>query len=138
MAENAGHLVQVGVHTAIGGPYVDINGVTSVSVSRDRTVLDITDFADVTASKLKIMGLKDCKIEISGQRDIADAPQAALVSRYDDGASTFIGIEWDGSTVSDGEFKVASFNESADVDGLVTFSCSLEGSPNGGASGVWA
>ncbi len=137
MAENAAHLTQVGIHTALGGPYVEMSGVNSLSLTRDRTVLDITNFKDTSAHKLKIMGLKDTKLDISGNLDLADAPQSVLRSRYDDGASTFVGIEWDGSTVADGEFKVASYSESASVDGVVEFSCSLEGTPNAGASSVW-
>lgn len=138
MAENAGHLVDVGIHTAIGGPYTAISGVTSVSLSRERDSLETTHFADTTGAKLRIMGLKDAKISMSGNLDLSDSAQGQIRSRYSDGASTFIGIEWDGSTVADGEFKVQAYNESAEVGGLVEFSAEFEGSPNGGASGVWA
>lgn len=137
MAENVGHTVAVSIHTALGGPYSEISGVTSVSLSRDREVLDLTHFKDTTAHRLKSMGLKDTKLDISGNADFADAAQSQIRSRYDDGASTFIEIMWDGATGKDGEFKVASYNESAEVGGLVEFSASLEGTPNSGASAVW-
>lgn len=139
MAENVAHLVVIGIGTAIGGPYTEISGLTSASLTRDREVLDITHFKDTTAHKIKLMGLKDTKLSLSGNRDIADAPQTTLQTRLDDGASTFLQIKWDGSagTGADGEFKVASFAESADVSGIVEFSCELEGTPNGGAANVW-
>jgi predicted secreted protein len=139
MAENAGHLVVVGIHTALGGPYTEISGVTSVSLSRERDVLDITHFKDATAHKIKMMGLKDTKLDISGNLDLADSAQSQIRSRYDDGASTFVQIKWDGSGGSgaDGEFKVASYSESAEVSGVVEFSAALEGTPNTGASAVW-
>lgn len=137
MAENAGHLVKVSIHTALGGPYSEISGVNSVSLQRDREELDTTHFKDTSGHKLAIVGLKSTTLEISGNLDLADAPQSQLRSRYADGASTFIEIQWDGSTSADGEFKVTSYSEEASVDGIVTFSCSLVGTPNSSASAVW-
>lgn len=137
MSENAGHLVFVGLSSSYGGAYTEIGALSSASLTRDRTVLDLTNFKDTSAHKLKMMGLKDTKLELSGNRDLADAQQSALSSRYDDGASTFIEIGWDGSTFKKGEFKVSNFSEKASVDGVVEFSASLEGTPNGGASNVW-
>lgn len=137
MAENAGHAVSIGLSSSLGGAYTEIGSLNSVSLTRDRTVLDLTNFKDTSAHKLKMMGLKDTKIELSGNRDLADAQQSALSSRYDDGASTFIQIGWDGSTFKKGEFKVANFSEKASVDGLVEFSVSLEGTPNSAAGAVW-
>lgn len=140
MAENAGHLVVVGIHTAIGGPYVEIDGVTSVSVPQERTSLETTNFADATGHKTRITGLKDTKISLSGNIDYADSAQSQLRSRYDDGASTFLQIKFDGAagTGKDGEFKVVSYQESAEVDGLAEFSCELEGSPLAGAANIWS
>lgn len=140
MAENAGHLVVISNSTAIGGTYTEISGITSAQVQRDREVLDITHFKDTTAHKLKMMGLKDTKLSVSGNLDFTDAPQSALRTRYDDGASTFVQIKWDGTggTGLKGEFKVASIQESAEVAGLVEFTCDLEGTPNGGASNIWS
>lgn len=139
MAENVAHLVVIGLHTALGGPYVEISGVTSASLTRDREVLDLTHFKDATAHKLKTMGLKDTKLSLSGNLDLADSAQSALRTRYDDGASTFVQIKWDGSAGvgADGEFKVSSYSESAEVAGIVEFSVELEGTPNTGASAVW-
>lgn len=139
MAENAGHLVVVSNASTLGGTYTEISGVTSAQLQRDREVLDITHFKDTTAHKLKMMGLKDTKLSLSGNLDLADAPQSVLRTRYDDGASTFIQIKWDGSagTGAKGEFKVASIQESAEVAGVVEFTCDLEGTPNGGASNIW-
>ena len=139
MAENVGHLVVVGIHTAMGGPYTEISGITSASVSRGREVLDITHFKDTTLHKLKTMGLKDTQMSLGGNLDLADAAQSQLRTRYDDGASTFLQIKWDGvgGAGADGEFKVANISESAEVAGIVEFTADLEGSPNGGAANVW-
>ena len=40
-------------------------------------------------------------------------------------------------TGAKGEFYVDSYDESAEVAGIVEFSAELEGSPNSGASAVW-
>ncbi len=136
MAENAGHLVKVGINTAAGS-YTEISGVTSVGLNRDRDSLETTHFKDTTGAKLRIMGLKDAKISMSGNLDLSDSAQSQIRSRYDDGASAFIEIQWDGSTSKDGEFKVASYNEKADVGGLVEFTADFEQSPLTGSSAVW-
>lgn len=138
MAENVGYAVQVGIGSSLG-TYSEMSGVKSVSVKRDRTELDITNFKNsaATGHKLSLMGLKAGSISISGNVDLADTPQNALRSRYADGAATFIEVQWDGSTSADGEAKVTSYEESASPDGLVEFSCELTLSPNSGASAVW-
>lgn len=139
MAENVGHLVVVSIATSLGGTYTEISGVTSASVSRDREVLDITHFKDTSAHKLKKMGLKDTKLSLSGNLDLADSAQSQIRTRYDDGAGAFIQIKWDGvgGAGAKGEFYVSNYSEDADVGGIVTFSADLEGSPNSGASAVW-
>lgn len=139
MAENVAHLVVISSATSLGGSYTEISALNSAQLSRDREVLDITSFKDTSAHKIKLMGLKDTKLSLSGNRDLADAGQTSLDSRYGDGASTFIEIKWDGvaGTSKKGEFKVASFQESADVSGIVEFSAELEGTPNSAAGAVW-
>ena len=136
MAENAGHLVKVGINTSQGS-YTEISGINDVSLTRDRDPLETTHFKDTTASKLRIMGLKDAKISMAGNLDLADSAQSQIRSRYSDGASAFVEIQWDGSTSTDGEFKVVSYSEKASVGGLVEISAEFEASPLTGTGAVW-
>ena len=128
MAENVGHLVVVSIATSLGGTYTEISGVTSASVSRDREVLDITHFKDTSAHKLKKMGLKDTKLSLSGNLDIADSAQSQIRTRYDDGAAAFITIKWDGAagTYRGASGLVTKFSLSADVLGSVEWSASVQ------------
>ncbi len=136
MAENVGHEAKVSIGTALAS-YTEISGATAIGLDRSRDMLETTHFKDTTGSKTRVAGLKDAKFSISGNLDFSDSAQSQIRSRYDDGASAFVEVMWDGSTSQHGEFLVATYNEKADVGGLVTFSADLEASPISGATGVW-
>lgn len=139
MSENAAHLVVISFSTSLGGSYTEIGALTKADLSRDRVKLDITSFANTAAHVIKLMGLKDTKLSLGGNLDLSDTGQSAFRSRYDDGASVFVQIKWDGSGGSGakGEFKVASVKDSASVAGIVETSFELEGTPNSAAGAIW-
>ncbi len=136
MAENAGHLVVFSV-SPDGTTYTELTGITSCSIGQDRDMLEITSLKDTTAAKVRLAGLRDAKVSMTGNYDPTDASQIQLTTRYGDGASAWIGVKWDGSggTLKEGEFKVASFNVSVDVGGTVEFTCDLVQSPSVAGAG---
>lgn len=114
---------------AVSGDEVD--GINSVSYSPSLDLLDVTDFKDTTGTKLKLAGLKDGSVSLSGDLEMADAPQALLRTAGGDGSSVWITIHFNpsGAASSKGfqvECKVESFEISASVDGKVEFTASLQ------------
>ena len=115
--------------TAVSGDELD--GINSVTYSPSVNLLDITDFKDTSGAKLKLAGLIDGSLQLAGDLEIADAPQALLRSSMVSGASVWMTIHFNpsGSASSKGfqvECKVESFEISASVDGKAEFSCSLQ------------
>lgn len=109
----------------------EIDGINNVSYSPNVDLLDVTDFKDTTGFKLKLAGLKDGSISLSGDFEAADAPQALLRTSWSSGASVWITCIFDpnASTGSKGfkvECKVESWEVTTAVDGKVEFSCSLQ------------
>ena len=126
MAELAGHLVVVEV-SPDDSTYTEIDDVKSCSVGRDRDMLDITNFKDTSGAKKFLAGLRGGKIDISGPLNLTDSAQSQLRSRFNDGAACFIGVKWDGSAGTRQKVSclVSNYNESADVAGVVSFTCNL-------------
>ena len=128
----AGHPVAV-YWKATSGAYSgsEVDGIKSVTYSPSLDLLDVTDFADTTGAKLKLAGLKDGSIKISGNLEMADTPQALIRTNAGDGVVGYATVIFNpsGSTGSKGfqvACKVAGFEISASVDGTVDFSCDLQ------------
>ncbi len=128
----AGHPVAV-YWKSSSGSYSgnEIDGIKSVSYSPSLNMLDVTVFKDTSGAKLKLAGLKDGSIKLSGTLEMADAPQALLRTNAGNGTSGWATCIFapSGSTGSKGfqvECKVSGFEISASVDGTVDFSCTLE------------
>lgn len=114
----------------------EVDGINNVTYSPNVDLLDVTDFKDTSAAKLKLAGLKDGTISISGDLEMSDAPQALIRTNAGDGVSGWASCHFNpsGATGSKGfivECKVESFEISASVDGKVEFTASLSftGSP---------
>lgn len=114
---------------AVSGDEVD--GINSVSYSPSLDLLDVTDFKDTTGTKLKLAGLKDGSISLSGDLEMTDAPQTLLRTAAGDGSSVWMTIHFNPSGAASAkgfqvECKVESFEISAAVDGKVEFTASLQ------------
>lgn len=114
----------------------EVDGINSVSYSPSLDLLDVTDFKDSTGAKIKLAGLKDGSISLSGDLEMTDAPQALLRTAASDGTSVWLTIHFNpsGSASAKGfqvECKIESFEISASVDGKVEFSstASFTGAP---------
>jgi predicted secreted protein len=129
----AGHPVKLYVKASSASPIAgdEVDGLNNVSYSPSVDLLDITDFKDTSGAKLKLAGLLDGSISLSGDFEMSDAPQALIRSSMVSGASLWTSCHFNpsGSTGSKGfivETKVASFEIATAVDGKVTFSASLQ------------
>ena len=128
----AGHAVVVYFKATSGTPSGsdEVDGLNSVSYSPTVDLLDVTDFKDTTGFKLKLAGLKDGSVSLSGDFEAADAPQVLVRTSWSSGASGWVSFIFDpsASAGSQGfkvECKVENFEISASVDGKVEFSASL-------------
>lgn len=128
----AGHPVAV-YYKATSGAYAgsEVDGIKNVTYSPTLDMLDVTDFADTTGAKLKIGGLKDGSIKLSGNFEMADVPQALIRTNAGDGVVGYATCIFNptGSVGSKGfqvAVKVASFEITSAVDGTVDFSADLQ------------
>jgi len=87
---------------------------------------DVTRFGD--AFVRRVLGLKDASYELSGFRDAEDtAGQEAILDALLNDTPLYVQFLGDGSVGFQQEVKVASFEESSSVDGVVEVSIELEG-----------
>lgn len=129
----AGHPVKIFAKSAVTSPSGsdEVDGLNSVEYGPTVDLLDVTDFKDTTGFKLKLAGLKDGTVSLSGDFEGADAPQALLRSSWSSGSSVWCTFHFDPSAAAGSrgfqvECKVENYNISASVDGKVEFSCSLQ------------
>lgn len=129
----AGHQVVISAKASNAAPIAgdEVDGINQVGYSPKIDLLDVTDFKDTSAAKLKLAALLDGQISLQGDLEMADAPQQLLRSSFLTGASVWISCYFNpaGAAGSKGfkvECKVASFDINAAVAGKVEFSCTLE------------
>jgi predicted secreted protein len=141
MAENAGHLSIVESSTDAAA-YTEVDGATMASRDLDRAMIDVTSMKDATNHKIKIAGLRDGQCAIEGHVVFAsgtlqlDTGIKNIVQRARDGGLVAVRTKLDGAA---GTYRtlasalVSALSISAEVDGAVKWSCTLQ---NNGA--VWS
>ena len=126
MAAIAAHAASVSVATTdVNGGANLLGGLKDFSVKDSATMLDITDFKDTTGCKLKMAGLKDVAISLSGDYSQADAPQTLL--RAVAGTTMYVTVLPDGTNGYSYPCIVSDYEVKGAVDGLVSISISLVG-----------
>jgi predicted secreted protein len=106
-------------------------GINNVSFSPSVDLLDVTDFKDTTGAKLKLAALKDGSASLSGDLDLADAPQGLIRTAYDNGSIVHVTFQFNPSGGASAKgFRVPCYVESYEIGAAVadraTFSCSLQ------------
>ncbi len=109
----------------------EVAGLNSVDFGPSITMLDITDFKDTSGAKKKLAGLTDGTISLSGDLEMADAPQQLLRSSALSGADLYVQVHFNptGSSNQKGYSvvcKAKGFKLGGAVDGKNTFSVDLE------------
>lgn len=129
----AGHPVVVSCkssNAAVAGAD-EINGLNSIGYSPKIEMLDVTDFQDTSAAKLKLAGLTDGQIQGSGDLEPADAPQTLIRTSWASGASIWFTLAFNpgGGANTVGfkvECKISAFEVKASAEGKVEFSFTAE------------
>lgn len=141
MAENAGHLIVVESSTDAAA-YTEIDGAVSLSIARDRDLLDVTGTKDASGHKVRHGGLKDGQTQIDGHLAFAsgtlqvDTGQKNLIQRMRDGGLVALRRKLDGaggSYVTLASALITDLTISADAGGAVKWSATIQ---NNGAG--WA
>lgn len=141
MSESVGHLSIVETSTDAAS-YAEADGVTSVTKELSRNVIDVTGMKDASGHRVKLMGVKDGKLSLDGHLSftavtfVVDEGLRKVIQRARDGGLIAARTKLDGSggsyvTMASG--LVESLKISANVDGSVTFSSTIQ---NNGAG--WA
>ena len=110
--------------SANGSTFNALNGANSVTVTKGRTMLDITDFEDDAVNRLA--GLKDSSVSLSGHYIYDDTAQAALETAEAAGSAIYVRYLFDGTNYVQVQGLVESFEISATPDGTVEFSCTVQ------------
>lgn len=127
----AGYKAGVSLSTN-GTTWTECDGIKSFSFTKDRVVLDITDFKTTGIDREKLMGLRDASFQISGDFVANDAGQEIFLDAQDDTSDNpalYIRILFDGTNGVTCKITCESSEIGAEVEGLVTFSAS--GTQNG-------
>jgi predicted secreted protein len=112
----------------------EIAGLNDATYDEMADLFDVTSFKTASASawRARLTGLNDGSIDLSGDFEPADAPQALLRSSKRSGASVWLSIYFNpsaGASVFKGyqvECKVEKFNVKDSVSGKTEFSASLK------------
>ena len=96
MSANAAHPNKVYIRSDNTTPTSpdEVAGVNSVEFSPSMTMLDVTDFKDVSGAKKKIAGLADGSASISGDVDFADTVQGVIRTNHASGASVWLTVHF--------------------------------------------
>lgn len=129
---NAAHPIVVEVATPADAAYAEVDGIKSLKFGPSRTMLETTDFKDTSGAKTRMAGLKDGTIELSGDLEEADVNgQNVIRGCWDSGAACWLQMKFAPTAAAGSQgYKVngivASYDMNADVDGLVTWSASVQ------------
>ena len=126
MAAIAAHGAAVSVATTdVNGGANLLGGLKDFTVNDSVTVLDITDLADTSGYTIRMAGLKDVSISLSGNYSQADAPQTLM--RTVAGTTMYVTILPDGTNGFSYKTIVEKCEVKGSVDGTVDISISLVG-----------
>jgi predicted secreted protein len=125
MAAIAGH--PAAFHLAATDTTSEMTGLRTFNWGPSGNLIDITDTADTSGMHIKLLGLKDCQISLSGFYDSSDTAQNLLRTSWGTGATCYCRVLPDGSTGVKGVFKVQDYKINIDVDKEVTFEATLMG-----------
>jgi predicted secreted protein len=116
-------LVQVSTNGTTWNTVAELNETTA-TIEGDNQ--DVTRFGDSFVRR--ILGLKDASYELSGFRDATDTNgQEAILDALLNDTTLHVKFLGDGTSGFQQEVKVASFEESSSVDGVVEVSIEFEG-----------
>jgi predicted secreted protein len=121
----AGFNSSIRAATGASSTYFVVDGITNVSFSDGREMLDITDLADDNLRR-RIAGLRDISFSLSGDVELADNGFLALATSYNTGNTVYIQFLVDGTNGLMVPCLVENKDVEASVDGKVTLSMSLQ------------
>lgn len=131
MAQTAGFKGKIKHATSLIGSYTAIDGIKSISVTRNRAEIDISDLADDDGWRRFIAGMGDISVSLDGSLISGDTQQDALMGACANGTTVFLQVLPNGTHGFKGEFLITSFNPSAGMDNEATVSVTarLTGAP---------
>ena len=121
----AGYNAVIAVATGASTTYSTIDGISSVSLSDGREMLDITDLADSNIRR-RISGLRDLSFSLSGDVELADTGYLNLKACYSAGTVAYVRFLADGTNGIMVPCLVESRSIDASVDGKVEISVELQ------------
>jgi len=125
MASLAGYNVTLSVGNSSPAS-TEIESINNVSITDNRTMLDVTSFEGNAGAMERLAGLRDVSVTISGFFD-TDTGQALLQDNHGTGTLTYVLVEFDGSGAPSLEVPclIESIDYSAAVDGTVDVTYNL-------------
>lgn len=126
MSGIAGRSTLVKVATTLAGTYNTVAGLKSANHSIDAASIDDNEFGVVWVQK--IQGLKDGKLELSGQLRPSDTTgQIVIRTSMLNDTDLFVKVLFDGTNGWVQQMRCSKFAADAALDGIVGLSISLEG-----------
>ena len=75
----------------------EVLGVNSATLNQEANLLEVTDFSDTSGWRKRILGLLDGNIDLSGDAELANAPQNLIRSSMASGASVWVTCQFNPS-----------------------------------------
>lgn len=130
MAEAAGYNGAFGyksgsVSTTLGD-YTEFEAITSATLNYNNENLDISNLKEDVGAHVFIQGLANGTLELEGFYFSGDTPQDAIRSNALAKTAVSLALAPDGTSGYAGSFFVTSFTLGDPVDGVATFSASLQ------------
>lgn len=132
MAQLAAYGVRVYVAPDSGsnteGSYTEIDGIDDASVEDSMGSIDISDFKDQAGAIRRMVGMRDAKVNFSGNLDLADAGQNLLRSYRIARTKCWLKCLWTGSAgvAVQGYIFTGSTKATVGMSNKVTFAATLE------------
>ena len=132
MAQLAAYGVRVYVAPDSGsnteGSYTEIDGIDDASVEDSMGSIDISDFKDQAGAIRRMVGMRDAKVNFSGNLDLADAGQNLLRSYRIARIKCWLKCLWTGSAgvAVQGYIFTGSTKATVGMSNKVTFAATLE------------
>ena len=120
-------LVKVSTTAGGAGTYTTVAETADATATLDGENLDVSFFG-TSAWTTRIQGRKDFGVTLSGHLVPTDTSgQNAIRDAFINDTELWVQYLWNGTAGFKGQVRVANFSSSAEVNGIVGFSATLEG-----------
>jgi predicted secreted protein len=124
----ASHTGSIEISTASDGTFYEVDGIKSVSFTRNPDIHDITDLKDTSAAHVRAVGLFDSGFSISGESEQGDTNgQVSITTLFTAGSDVHVRFKPNGSAGWRVPCKCVSIKIDSSIGSMVQWSAEFQG-----------